>query len=152
MGNGTNHQPQESQLLSPQLVSFGVIMVITVVGNFLICWLELGRKPRKTSGYFIINLALSDIAVGLISIPLDIKERLSDGWPFFAFMCNVVYPLQTVLMAVSVITLLCMSVERYRAVITPFKSKPSGKLIVRVIGAIWAMSILLVTPYILVLK
>ena len=122
------------------------------MGNLFICWIELKGKTRKSSGYFIINLALSDLAVGFVSIPLDITEQLSDGWPFFSFMCKVVYPLQTVLMAVSVITLLCMSVERYRAVVTPFKSKPSGRCIVKVIASVWAMSILLVTPYTLVLK
>lgn len=138
--------------LVTQLVIFAVIITVTVVGNFFICWIELKRKPRKSSGYFIINLAISDLAVGLVSIPLDIAEHLSNGWPFFDFMCKVVYPLQTVLMAVSVTTLLCMSIERYRAVVTPFKSKLSGRFIVKVIISVWAMSILLVTPYTLVLK
>lgn len=138
--------------LVPQLVSFAVIITITIVGNFLICWIELKRKSRKSSGYFIINLALSDLAVGFVSIPLDIAEQLTNGWPYFAFMCKVVYPLQTVLMAVSVITLLFMSIERYRAVVTPFKAKPSGRFIVQVIISVWVMSILLVTPYTLVLR
>ena len=138
--------------LVPQLVSFVVIITITIVGNFLICCIGLKRKSNKSSGFFIINLALSDLAVGFVSIPLDIAEQLSSGWPFFGFMCNLVYPLQTVLMAVSVITLLCMSIERYRAVLTPFKVKPSGKFIVQVIVSVWVMSILLVTPYTLVLR
>lgn len=138
--------------LVPQLVSFVVIITITIVGNFLICCVELKRKSHKSSGFFIINLALSDLAVGFVSIPLDIAEQLTNGWPFFRFMCKVVYPLQTVLMAVSVITLLCMSIERYRAVLTPFKAKPSGKFIVQVIVSVWVLSILLVTPYTLVLR
>lgn len=137
--------------LVPQLVSFGVIITITIVGNFLICCIELKRKSNKSSGFFIINLALSDLAVGFVSIPLDIAEQLTSSWPFFGFMCKVVYPLQTVLMAVSVLTLLCMSIERYRAVLMPFKVKPSGKFIVQVIVSVWVMSILLVTPYTLVL-
>lgn len=138
--------------LVPQLVSFVVIITITIAGNLLICYIELKRKSHKSSGFFIINLALSDLAVGFVSIPLDIVEQLTNGWPFFRFMCKVVYPLQTVLMAVSVITLLCMSIERYRAVLTPFKAKPSGKFIVQVIVSVWVMSILLVTPYTLVLR
>ena len=150
--DSTNHHPTTHHLLVPQLVSLGVIAVITVIGNFLICWIEITRKPRKRSGYFIINLAVSDLAVGLLSIPLEIVELLSSEWPFFAFMCNVVYPFQTILMAVSVITLLCMSVERNRAIITPFKSKPSGGLVVRVVLAVWVVSVLLVIPYTLVLK
>lgn len=138
--------------LVTQLVSFAVIIPIIVVGNFLICWIEFKRKTRRSSSYFIINLALSDLSVGLISIPLDIAEQLSKDWPFFGFVCKLVYPFQTVVMAVSVITLLCMTVERYRAVVTPFKCKPSGRFIVKAIISIWAMSFLLVTPYTLVLK
>ena len=147
-GAGSN----ADHFLVPKLVSFAVIIPITVLGNLSICWIELSRESRKSSSYFIINLALSDLAVGFVSIPLDIAEQLSNGWPFFSFMCKVVYPLQTILMAVSVITLLSMSVERYRAVATPFKSKPSRRFIVKVIVSVWAMSILLVTPYTLVLR
>ena len=150
--DSTNHHPTAHHFLVPQLVSLGAIAVIIVIGNFIICWIEVTRKPRKSSGYFIINLAVSDLAAGLLSIPLEIVELLSSGWLFFAFMCNLVYPFQTVLMAVSVITLLCMSVERYRAIITPLKSKPSGGLIVLVMLAVWVVSVLLVIPYTLVLK
>ena len=141
-----------SSFLVSQLISFGVIAVIAVLGNALICWNELTRHPRKTSSYFIINLAISDLAAGVLSIPLDIVERLSGTWPFFPFMCHVVYPFQTVLMAVSVITLLCMSFERHRAVVTPFKCRPAGGFLVRVIIALWVISVLLVIPYTLVLK
>lgn len=150
--NSGNHYEHVSTFLVLQLVSFCVIAVVAVIGNALICWIELTRQPLKSSGYFIINLAISDLAVGLLSIPFDIVERLSGGWPFFPFMCNVVYPFQTLLMAVSVVTLLCMSLERYRAVLTPFKCKPTGRFIVRVILSVWFISILLVIPYTLVLK
>ena len=150
--DSTNHHEHVSTFLVLQLVSLSVIAVIAVIGNALICWIELTRQPLKSSGYFIINLAISDLTVGLLSIPFDIVELLSGSWPFFPFMCNVVYPFQTVLMAVSVVTLLCMSVERYRAVLTPFKCKPTGRFIVRVILSVWFISILLVIPYALVLK
>lgn len=153
-GNESNHTDPTviSFFLVSQLISFGVIAVIAVLGNALICWNEFTRHPRKTSSYFIINLAITDLATGVLSIPLDIVERLSGSWPFFPFMCHMVYPFQTVLMAVSVITLLCMSFERHRAVVTPFKCKPTGGFLVRVIIALWVISVLLVIPYTLVLK
>ncbi|XP_022808620.1 neuropeptide FF receptor 2-like [Stylophora pistillata] len=139
-------------LLVSQLVIFAVIAPFIVVGNVFICWIELTRKVRRSSSYFILNLAISDLAVGLVSIPLDITELLADHWPFYGFVCKTVYPFQTVLMAVSVITLLCMTVERYRAVVTPFKSKPTSRCIIKVIISAWATSFLLVTPYTLVLR
>lgn len=158
MENMTNSFPSTklnsdvAPLLVSQLVIFAIIAPVIVVGNVLICWIELTRKVRKSSSYFILNLAISDLAVGLVSIPLDITELLSDSWPFYGFVCKTVYPFQTVLMAVSVITLLCMTMERYRAVVTPFKSKPTSICIIRVIISAWATSFLLVTPYTLVLK
>lgn len=139
-------------LLVAQLVSFAVIVPLNVLGNVLICWIELSRKVVRSSSLFILNLAISDLAVGLVSIPLDITEILSDQWPFYGFVCKLVYPFQTVLMAVSVITLLCMAIERYRAVVTPFKCKPTSRFIIKVIVVAWAMSFLLVTPYTLILK
>ena len=77
---------------------------------------------------------------------------LSQRWPFGAFMCKVVWPFQTVLIAVSVGTLTCMAIERYRAILTPFKTMLSQNAVKIVICAVWCLSVALVAPYIVILE
>ena len=77
---------------------------------------------------------------------------LSQRWPFGAFMCKVVWPFQTVLIAVSVGTLTCMAIERYRAILTPFKTMLSQNVVKIVICAVWCLSVALVAPYIVILE
>lgn len=142
----------EDALLLVQVVCYAIIVLVAVVGNFYICFVVLKRKQRKSSDCFILNLAISDLAVGFFSIPLDIAETFSRRWPYWDFMCKLVYPFQTVLMAVSVTTLFCMSAERYRAVVTPLKSMPSKRSIQFAIIAVWIIGFLLATPYSLMLQ
>ena len=134
-----------------QLLFYAIIIAIGSVGNALICFAILSRKKRKVSEYFILNLAITDLFTSIVSIPLDIIERLAGYWPYGSFLCKLVYPLQTVLMAVSVATLLAMSLERHRAIMHPLKPRMKGKKPIVVICAIWIGSVILVSPYIYVL-
>ena len=134
-----------------QLLCYSVIIAVGSVGNALICLAILSRKKRKTSEYFILNLAITDLSTSILSIPLDIIERLAGYWPYGSFLCKLVYPLQTILMSVSVATLLAMSLERHRAIMHPLKPRMKGSKPIIVICAIWVGSTLLVSPYIYVL-
>ena len=134
-----------------QLLFYAIIIAVGSVGNALICLAILSQKKRKTSEYFILNLAITDLSTSIVSIPLDIIERLAGYWPFGSFLCKLVYPLQTILMAVSVATLLAMSLERHRAIMHPLKPRMKGRKPIIMIFTIWVGSTLLVSPYIYVL-
>ena len=151
--NGTQLKDlnRSKALIILQLLFYFTIVVVGSVGNTLICLAILGREKRKTSEYFILNLAITDLATSVISIPLDIIERLAGYWPFGSFLCKVVYPLQTILMAVSVSTLLAMSLERHRAIMYPLKPRMKGRKPIIIILVIWLASTFLVFPYIFVL-
>lgn len=135
-----------------QLFFYVLIAVVGAVGNTMICFSILNRTQRKMSENFILNLAVTDLAVSTISIPLDVIERVSEFWPYGAVLCKIVYPFQTILMAVSVATLLAMSLERHRVIIYPFKPRIKGHSSRIIIAVTWIGSIILVSPYILVLS
>ncbi|XP_078343089.1 QRFP-like peptide receptor [Oculina patagonica] len=150
--NGTNVDEDKIQVVMIiQLLFYSVIIAVGSVGNALICLAILSRKKRKTSEYFILNLAITDLSTSIVSIPLDIIERLAGYWPYGSFLCKLVYPLQTILMSVSVATLLAMSLERHRAIMHPLKPRMKGSKPIIMIFGIWVGSTLLVSPYIYVL-
>ena len=105
------------------------------------------NQLRNASEYLILNLAFTDLMTCAVGIPLDVSVIFFQRWPFGAFMCKVVWPFQTVLIAVSVGTLTCMAIERYRAILTTFKTMLSQNVVKIVICAVWCLSVVLVAPY-----
>lgn len=109
-------------LFITQIVCFCVISFVGTLGNVVIC-VGLSRGRRKSSEYFILNLATADLLVCAVGIPLDIYEQYSDSWPYGPFLCHVIYPSQTLLILISILTLMGMSLERHRAICSPLKQR-----------------------------
>ena len=140
-------EEQEKWLFILQFACLLITCVVGTIGNAFIC-LVLYRAKRKSSDYFILNLATTDFLVCAIGIPLDIYEQQrGDTWPYGKVACHVIYPSQTLLVLVSIMTLTAMSLERYRAIITPLKRKLGKKVIMASIFLIWSMGFGIVVPY-----
>ncbi|XP_022792223.1 neuropeptide FF receptor 2-like [Stylophora pistillata] len=142
-----NTEPTRELLTVIQITCYSIIIVIGTIGNLMLIFDLVTKHHLKTSQYFILNLAIVDLLTCTLSIPFDISLLVVGDWPFGPVMCRVVYPLQTILMAVSVFTLLCMAVERYRAILHPLKPKIHGRVIILVILLNWAIATGLVSPY-----
>ena len=136
-----------------QVTFYTAITIIGTIANLMLCGALLRiKRQRRASEYFILNLAITDLMTCIVGIPLDIAVILLQHWPFGAVMCRVVWPFQTVLISVSVGTLTCMAIERYRAIITPFKPMFSQKVVKILICAVWCTSFILVSPYVVILE
>ena len=109
-------------LFITQIICYCVISFVGTLANVVIC-VGLSRGRLKTSEYFILNLAIADLLVCAIGIPLDIYENYSESWPYGAFLCHVIYPSQTLLILISILTLMGMSLERHRAICSPLKQR-----------------------------
>lgn len=147
--NATENQSKSTELLIVvKIACYAAIIVVGTIGNMLLI-IAIARTPKhKTSQYLIVNLAAVDLLTCALSIPFDIAILLIDsGWPFGLALCKLIYPLQTVFMAVSVFTLLCMALERHHVMIHPLKPKMSGNMILLAITFIWIVSIGMVSPY-----
>ncbi|KAK3701526.1 hypothetical protein QZH41_007902 [Actinostola sp. cb2023] len=153
MSNATTNTGQSTNtLLVIQLFCYSAIIVVGTFGNILIFLTLVYKKKRKISDYFIVNLTITDLLCCIVSIPFDIMELILGYWPLGLFMCKLVYPLQTVVLAVSVITLLFMALERHHAIIHPLKPKIRGKYALLTVILLWITTIALVSPYMLILE
>lgn len=130
-----------------QLSLYVTVSFAGSLGNLLVCIAIYLQKRRKPNEFFILNLALTDLGASIFSIPLDLTELLSGKFLLGPSMCHVVYPIQTVLMGTSVLTLLCLSTERHRAIVTPLKPKIQAKTAFVMITATWLVSVAAVAPY-----
>lgn len=118
-------------------ILFSAILIASLAGNSLVIFTILRRKSMKTPcNYFIMNIALSDIGVGAIAAPLRILEMFA-SWPFGDFMCHFLWPIQDVFVCVSVLTHTTIGLERYRAIVRPFKPKVSSHKTKIIIVILW---------------
>ncbi|XP_078357113.1 neuropeptide FF receptor 2-like [Oculina patagonica] len=130
-----------------QLSLYVTVIIVGSLGNLLVCLAIYLQKRRKPNEFFILNLALTDLGASIFSIPLDLTELLTGKFLLGPSMCHVVYPIQTMLMGTSVLTLLCLSVERHRAIVTPLKPRIQVKTAFVMISATWLVSMAAVAPY-----
>lgn len=96
---------------------FGLLAVLIVVGNAITIWIFIKQKPRKRAHFLLISLAVADLLVGLLTVPLYIVVNLdtSAWWPFlYADICSSL---------TSVFTLAVISLERMYAIGWPFRHR-----------------------------
>lgn len=133
---------------------FTVIFVASMCGNCFVCWVVWKRlRMRTVMNYYLVNLAVADLAVTLICIPFDLPvQEKACVWPYFGALCKILYPLQTMCVSASIFTLTAIGYSRYRAIVHPLKVQMGLAAAKKSIFVIWISSFILVLPYILVLR
>lgn len=107
------------------LVVVIVFMIVsTVIGNTAICYIIYRvRRLHSPSCIFLVNLAINDILVALFLLPFSIATTASNYVVVSKTGCDIIGFFQHATSAVSVLTLLSVSMDRYLAILTPLKYK-----------------------------
>lgn len=142
--NDSEQEANQDELLDPlsykimviafftMIFAFGFVGNVSVLGSIL-KW----KRLRNPCGLLIANIAAADLGVAIIAAPLRIADLYLRGWPFGEALCRIILPLQDVMVCVSVITHSTIAFERYRATVTPFKTRLSSSKIKYVNLGIW---------------
>lgn len=89
-----------------------VIGLCAIVGNVLVIWVvKLNPSLQTTTFYFIVSLALADIAVGVLVMPLAVVISLGITVHFYS--CLLMTCLLLVFTHASIMFLLAIAVDRY---------------------------------------
>ncbi|XP_006784500.1 adenosine receptor A1-like [Neolamprologus brichardi] len=99
-----------------------VIALSSVIGNVMVVWaVRINRSLRDTTFCFIVSLALADIAVGALVIPLAITISIDLKTHFYS--CLLVACTVLVLTQSSILALLAIAIDRYLRVKIPMSYK-----------------------------
>nr|XP_046192357.1 adenosine receptor A1-like [Oncorhynchus gorbuscha] len=99
-----------------------IIAVTSVIGNVMVIWaVRINRSMRDTTFCFIVSLALADIAVGALVIPLAITINI--GFEMHFYSCLLVTCIVLVLTQSSILALLAIAIDRYLRVKIPMSYK-----------------------------
>ena len=138
-----------SAIKAVKILAYSFILAVSLLGNSAIITITArNKRTRTTVNYLIANMAASDLLISTFAVPnklcqivLGPRAWLIDGI-VGAILCKLVYFFQDVSIAVSIQSLVVISIERYRAIVYPFRPAViTPKRCKIVIAIIWFTSV-----------
>ena len=131
-----------------KIILYIIVMLISLIGNLLIIFVIIFNKfMRKSTNFFILNLAICDLAILFSCMWVQIIFSVSKYWLWGELFCKINSFLQMVSIIASVLTLSLISCDRYIGILHPLKSKIiTKKSYYFLIASIWIVSIIISIP------
>lgn len=105
-----------------QVIVYAVLFVTAATGNIPVLFSLMGKRHRKSRlKVMIMHLAIADLIVTFVMIPLEVGWRLTVQWTAGNVMCKVMQVLRAFGPYLSSMVLVCISLDRYFAVLHPLK-------------------------------
>ncbi|XP_038615832.1 adenosine receptor A2b [Tachyglossus aculeatus] len=118
-----------------------LIAALSIAGNVLVCWAVATNSTLKNAtNYFLVSLAVADIAVGLLAIPFAVVISVGLRTDFRSCLFLACFVL--VLTQSSIFSMLAVAVDRYLAIRFPlrYKGLVTGRRARSVIALLWILS------------
>ena len=130
-------------------IACSLIIIGTVVGNVLVCIaVAIVRKLRTPSNLLIVSLAVADLLVALLVMPLALTYEVFDEWVHGQTMCDAWTSLDVMLCTASILNLCMISVDRYFVITRPFQYaiKRTPRRMLTMIVCVWMSAALVSIP------
>ncbi|KAK1164778.1 QRFP-like peptide receptor [Acipenser oxyrinchus oxyrinchus] len=139
----TIKEPTTIALTVMYLVSF----VVGFIGNIMSIKVLTNKRSKRMSGVsatraLLINLAICDLMVVCICMPVTLGHKIYTAWVYGDFLCRAVPFTQAVSVAASVLSLTVISVNRYYSVHNPLNARSffTWRKIFWTIVIVWVLS------------
>ncbi|KAL2712038.1 adipokinetic hormone/corazonin-related peptide receptor variant I-like isoform X1 [Vespula squamosa] len=134
------------------IVTYSVLMGISAIGNITILFLILRRRRSSKSRIYtmLMHLAIADLLVTFLMMPLEIGWAITVSWKAGDAMCRIMAFFRVFGLYLSSFILVCISMDRYYAVIKPLQLlhvDRRGKIMLTIA---WLASIFCSMPQILI--
>lgn len=109
-------------------VMYTIITAFNLVGNGLSLWILIFRtSPKTPSIIFMINLTLTDLALGT-ALPFQINYQLRGyDWNLGPAMCRLLTLTYYINMYCSILTMMAIGIDRYLGIVRPMQFRQFKK-------------------------
>ncbi|XP_049928890.1 D(4) dopamine receptor-like [Epinephelus moara] len=130
---------------------FGVLLIVVIIcGNLLVCLSVFTEKALKTTtNYFIVSLAVADLMLAVLVLPLFVYSEFQDGvWTLSTTVCDGLMTMDVMLCTASIFNLCAISIDRFIAVLIPlnYNRKHVDLRQAVLLSATWIMALAVASP------
>ncbi|XP_011138010.1 cholecystokinin receptor [Harpegnathos saltator] len=147
-------QSSQDRLMKTLIIPlYGIIFFLSIVGNSLVLiTLARNKKMRTVTNVYLLNLAVSDLLLGVFCMPFTLLGQILKNFIFGLTMCKLIPYFQAVSVSVDVWTLVAISIERYFAICRPLKSRrwQTRFHAYKMIAIVWILSLTWNAPILVV--
>lgn len=98
-------------------IVLGLMILVTVIGNvFVIAAILLERNLQNVANYLIVSLAVADLMVACLVMPLGAVYVISNNWMMGPEICDLWTSTDVLCCTASILHLVAIAVDRYWAV------------------------------------
>ena len=138
---------RSSTMQAIRIAMYIIIMIVSLAGNLLVILvITFNRFMHKPTNYFILNLALCDLAILVSCMWVQIVTSVDKNWLLGELFCKVNSYMQMVSVVASVLTLTAVSCDRFIGIMYPFRRLLTSKKSIYCISMIWSVSGLVALP------
>lgn len=130
-------------------LTLSIITAFTVVGNVLVIGSVFTHRPLRTvQNMFLVSLAVADIAVALLVMPLNVAYSILGRWVFGLHACELWLTCDVLCCTASILNLCAIALDRYWAIHDPinYAQKRTLRRVLLSILLVWAISGLISVP------
>ncbi|MGH0129519.1 UNVERIFIED_CONTAM: hypothetical protein FKN15_009274 [Acipenser sinensis] len=130
-------------------IILGIITLATVLSNvFVIITIFLTRKLHTPANFLIGSLAVTDLLVSILVMPISIAYTVSKTWSFGQIMCDIWLSSDITCCTASILHLCVIALDRYWAITDAleYSKKRTTRRAGVMIAVVWVISICISIP------
>ncbi|KAJ8983210.1 hypothetical protein NQ317_016431, partial [Molorchus minor] len=144
---GETSIPEWEALLTIGTLTFFII--VTIIGNILVILSVFTYKPlRIVQNFFIVSLAVADLTVAILVLPLNVVYAVRGKWIFGIHLCKMWLTSDVMCCTASILNLCGIALDRFWAITDPinYAQKRTVKRVLTLIAGVWILSLLISSP------
>ena len=141
-----------------EIATYLILIAFSLMGNLLVVAVFSRNKTLRTAvHYFIVNMAVSDLIIPVITLPWGISYTYFDGFWLVDgvlgnVLCKVISIAWPVSNMVSILSMIAIAADRFRSVLLPMKSALFRNKRRLIIASTWVASLGLQAPFLYAVK
>ncbi|XP_031786898.1 tyramine receptor 1 isoform X2 [Nasonia vitripennis] len=127
--------------LATLILSF--LIISTILGNALVILSVFTYRPlRIVQNFFIVSLAVADLAVAILVMPFNVAYLILGKWIFGIHLCKLWLTCDVLCCTASILNLCAIALDRFWAITDPinYAQKRTLKRVLGTIAGVWVLS------------